>query len=158
MCELLEASDLYSAAQSIVQDCKLLHAGRVDEVNLLLEEAQRRQQGGEEAQSPTSGAFACLQQPGNSFTAPHAVSEADRQQLHEEQQQYLQAAAASATQAMAAAAGSARLSRIDEYLVSVACCSATSKVQWLAAERHVHRVSILKLSTTQLSATSVFRH
>jgi hypothetical protein len=120
-CELLDASDLYSAAQSIVQGCKLLHAGRVDEVSLLLEEAQRRRKGGEEAQSLTSGAFACLQQPGSSLTAPHAVSEVDRQQLHEEQQQYLQAAAASATQAMAAAAGSSRLSRIDEYLVSVAC-------------------------------------
>ena len=102
--------DLQQLAQQIVSACRLLHAQRVPEVERLLVQAREQQQRqGEQQQEPAEAA---------ALEAPQRYSDLDRQLLRQQQQQqYLADAAASATQALSAAAATASLVRLDEYLV-----------------------------------------
>lgn len=91
--------------------CRLLHAARTAEVAALLAQAAERRApaGGAPADDAAGRAVA--------VAAPQALSELDHEVLQRQQQQYLQAAAASATQVLTAAAATASLDRLEEYLV-----------------------------------------
>lgn len=111
--------EIQAAAQAVVDGCKLLHAARVPEVQRLLAAALERRR-----QQP---AAAAPRAPGEAPDAPVPAkqaatplpddSEGDQAPLHREQQRYLQAAAARATRMLAAAAATASLDRLGEYLV-----------------------------------------
>ena len=104
--------DLQQLAQQIVSACRLLHAQRVPEVERLLAQAREQQQRqGEQEQAHLPHG------PAASLEMPQRYNDLDRQLLQQQQQQYLADASASATQALSAAAATACLERLDEYLV-----------------------------------------
>ena len=140
---LPEDGDLQRAAQQLVNGCKLLHPQRVGEVAALLHQATQRRQQAAAAAAAAAAAHQGASAPSGAVDAPQHVTEQDWETLRRQQQQYLTAAAASAIQALSAAAATASLDRLDEYLVGVG-------PRWLWAES---RSVLLSSSVNRLTRT-----